>query len=226
LWTLKRKPAPIQPVLTRLTSDSGWTSRPALSPDGKLVAYTSDRGSDHLNIWVRQIAGGDSMVTHEDDGASEPFFSPDSSKIVFRSERDGGGVYVVSALGGEASVVAKGGRAPRFSPDGAWIVFGPPCAGMREEYIQVMPTAGGEPRRLGADLNFACHPVWSPDGRSVLALGSKGPPELDTVEWWIAYTFPTLAPRDNISPRKADRWGCLKRSGGCRNPSLVECRDR
>ena len=31
LWSLKRKPAPIQPVLTRLTSDSGWTSRPALS---------------------------------------------------------------------------------------------------------------------------------------------------------------------------------------------------
>ncbi len=95
-WWLTRqgKPAGEHLKLTRLTADAGLTIDPALSPDGKLVAYASDRGGEgNLDIWVQQISDGKSrrLTRHEADDR-EPAFSPDGSSIVFRSERDGGGI--------------------------------------------------------------------------------------------------------------------------------------
>ena len=56
LWFARSSP-PSQPLkLTRLTSDLGLTYQPALSSDGTLVAYASDRsGEGNLDIWVKQV---------------------------------------------------------------------------------------------------------------------------------------------------------------------------
>ncbi len=43
----------------RLTADSGLTRDPAYWPEGKLVAYASDRAGDHLDIWVQHLQGGE-----------------------------------------------------------------------------------------------------------------------------------------------------------------------
>jgi Tol biopolymer transport system component len=60
-WWWRRSSTPNQgPILTRLTSDSGLTTDPAISRDGKLLAYASDRGgAGNLDIWVQQIPGGE-----------------------------------------------------------------------------------------------------------------------------------------------------------------------
>jgi serine/threonine protein kinase len=64
-WWLTRAPRPAPAptlILTRLTSDSGLTTDPALSPDGKLLTYASDRsGEGHLDIYVRQVGGGEPL---------------------------------------------------------------------------------------------------------------------------------------------------------------------
>src|SRR5262245_24824100 len=74
--------------LTRVTSDSGLTAYPALSRDGKLLAYASDRAGGVMNIWVQQVAGGDPVrVTDGPTDDTEPVFSPDGTAIAFRSER-------------------------------------------------------------------------------------------------------------------------------------------
>ncbi|MDQ2900302.1 MAG: winged helix-turn-helix domain-containing protein [Acidobacteriota bacterium] len=87
----------------QITRDPGLATDPAVSPDGKLLAYASDRGAQNLNVWVRQLAPGGKAVqlTHEDSDAHQPWFSPDGTTIVYRSERDGGGLYVIPSIGGE-----------------------------------------------------------------------------------------------------------------------------
>ncbi|PYR29142.1 MAG: hypothetical protein DMF92_12545, partial [Acidobacteria bacterium] len=122
-WWIARTETPgtaAEAPLLHLTSDGGLTTDPALSPDGKLVVYASDRaGGDNLDLWVQQIGGGAPFrLTFDPADEYEPSFSPDGARIVFRSERDGGGVYVMPALGGEPRLIAKTGRQPRFSRDG------------------------------------------------------------------------------------------------------------
>ena len=158
-------------LLTKLTTDASLTAFPALSRDGKLVAYASDRqGLGNLDIWVQQTAGGRGLRL-TDDGADEyePVFSPDGTRIAFRSNRDGGGIYVVSVLGGQPTLIAPEGRRPRFSPDGKslayWVGF-EHCVG--DTYV--MPLVGGSPRKISLreQQEQTRSPVWSPDGQRLL----------------------------------------------------------
>jgi len=166
------------PKITRLTTDSGLTAYPSLSPDGKLVAYASDRDSDgNLDIWVQQTSGGNPIrLTTNGADDLEPSFSPDGSRIAFRSERDGGGVYVVPTLGGVEQRRADLGRSPRFSPDGRWIAY---WVGDQSYYgrrrIFVIPANGGQPRQIQPDFFTASRPVWSPDGKHLLFRGARDP---------------------------------------------------
>jgi Tol biopolymer transport system component/DNA-binding winged helix-turn-helix (wHTH) protein len=187
--------------LTRLTADSGLTTDPAISPDGKLVAYASDRaGGQSLDIWVQQIASGGQAIqlTKDEADEHEPSFSPDGTAVVYRSEQRGGGIYVVPALGGQPAFIARNGRNPRFSPVGKWIAYwdgmyiGSPLGGGFGGTIYVVPAGGGQSQQLSGGLVLASHPVWSPDGRQILVFGSKVPagslplgPAKPAADWWI-----------------------------------------
>lgn len=121
------KTQPGQADLVQLTSDAGLTMDPAVSPDGRLLTYASDRADGrNLNIWIQQLGEGGSaaQLTHLDTDASEPSFSPDGSKIVFRSRENGGGIYAIATIGGEPTRLAPGGQNPHFSPDGQWMRIG------------------------------------------------------------------------------------------------------
>lgn len=178
-----------------LTLDSGFSGFPTLAPRGDLMAYASDRGErGDLDIWVQQTSGGQPLrLTDHPADDWFPSFSADGSKIAFRSERDGGGVYVTDALavGGEPRRVADNGFAPKFSPDGQWIVFIVIPASLEYRHFKtfLVSPKGGQPRPIlqGFGFDFIAHGaslVWSPDSRSLLFCGR---PENDpqATDWWV-----------------------------------------
>jgi serine/threonine protein kinase len=185
LGTHERPPESDPPLaLKRLTSDSGLTTDPALSPDGKMLAYASDRsGEGKLDIWVQQVAGGPPFrLTRNNADNGQPSFSPDGSTIAFRSERDGGGVYVVSAMGGEERLIARSGYRPRFSPKSDEIAY---SGGINFGQLFTVSTgktylvssAGGLSRQFQPGFAEARCPVWSPDGKYILFIGGEKPSE-------------------------------------------------
>jgi Tol biopolymer transport system component len=196
-WALRRSSetttdAAPAATLTRLTYDSGVTSMPALSPDGRLLAYSSDRaGRGDRDIWIQQTDGGVPLrLTDDSADDTQPDFSPDGREIVFRSERGGGGIFVVSALGGPARLIVAGGRQPRFSPDGSRIAYtlgqfrGTPSS--TQSALNVLSLAGGAPTRLLPDFVAVFAPVWSPDGHSLLAIARHdvASPLSESLDWW------------------------------------------
>ena len=214
LWFLHRS-QPGETELFKLTDDTGLTISPAVSPDGKLLAYASDRGSTGgLNIWIQQLGSGASSVqlTHGID-AGEPTFSPDGASIAFSSRKDKGGIYLVPVIGGETAHLTPTGRTPRFSPDGRWVAycmtggFGVIPATNAFGTIYVVPTSGGLPKRLGLDLLAAGGPVWSPNSKHLLVYV---PPRYgfswDDADWW-------LLSLDRTSSRRTGDFRALQQQG-------------
>jgi len=118
-----------------------------------------------------------------------PSFSPDGGQIAFFSLREGGGIYLIPALGGQERLLVRGGAQPRFSPDGRWIAYsaasGAAAAGLAESKVFVMPVGGGAPKRIAADIPFTGWPVWSPDGRRLLVLGGERSDHA-SLDFWLA----------------------------------------
>jgi Tol biopolymer transport system component len=183
-------------TLTRITADAGLSMNPALSRDGKLLAYASDRASEgNLDIWVRQMAGGEPLrLTSDAADDHEPSFSPDGTKVVYRSEREGGGIYVVSAFGGDERLIIPHGHWPRFSPDGTLIAC---VLGATRNVTSgwgtaaLVPAAGGTPREIESMKDGYTTPIWSPDGRHVLFVGDYS---MDSkFDWWVVDASDTVS---------------------------------
>ena len=178
-------------VLRQVTNTGGLSDYPALSRDGNLLAFASDRNeAGNLDIWVQQIGGRDPIrLTTDEADDSEPAISADGARVAFRSERSGGGIYVAPSLGGDAALLAPRGRGPRFSPDGRWIAYweGRESADLLPgtARVFVIESGGGQARQIGADLAAALYPVWSPAGDEVLVLGrAAGSGAGGGTDWW------------------------------------------
>lgn len=187
-------PSPVRPPwkLTKVTSDAGWFDSPALSRDGKLIAYSAERAGAR-DLYIKQVAGGQPIrLTFDGAGNTTPDFSPDASKIVFHSDRNGGGVYEMPAFGGEARLLARGGLRPKYSPDGTQVAYWigetnvavtVPGSGT----VWVVSSSGGQPLRAGSGFATARSPIWSPDGRRLLIVGYNSDQVFQgsALDWWI-----------------------------------------
>jgi len=122
LWIYKRSETPGPPpqrMLTRITFDDGLQSEPTWSPDGRYIAYSSDRRGK-FDIWVQQVSGGNPVQITKRNGKNwQPDWSPSGKYIAYRSEDGEGGLYVAPALGGAGleRKISSFGYFPRWSPD-------------------------------------------------------------------------------------------------------------
>ncbi|HWN42548.1 MAG TPA: protein kinase [Thermoanaerobaculia bacterium] len=120
---LLRRPEPtrVQPVFSRVTDQEGREVYPSLAPDGLSFVYAKADLSGQKDILLQSIGvEGEPLNLTEGSEAddSQPAISPDGRWIAFRSEREGGGIYITSVEGGLARRIADVGYNPAWSPDG------------------------------------------------------------------------------------------------------------
>ena len=123
-----RSDAPPMTLLT-VTSFPGAEGMPSLSPDGNFVAFTwtGPVSTATANVWVKAV-GSDALRRLTDTPQMHealPAWSPDGSQIAFyRQDAEGNkGVFLISTLGGQETMVAPRGGHPAWTPDGQSLVM-------------------------------------------------------------------------------------------------------
>jgi DNA-binding winged helix-turn-helix (wHTH) protein len=163
-----------QRTLTRLTFDDGLQIGATWSPDGRFIAYSSNRGGK-FDIWVQQVSGGDPVqITKGPSHNWQPDWSPDGKFIAYRSENGDGGLFVVPALGGEGLErrIAPFGYYPRWSPDSLQILFQTTQLAVGNRFY-IANLSGSPPhevfRGLFPDSVPSVSAAWHPDGKRITA---------------------------------------------------------
>jgi eukaryotic-like serine/threonine-protein kinase len=145
------------------------------SPDGRSIAFVASTPDGRRRLWVRRLDSLSAQFLNGTDGASYPFWSPDSAFVGFFSDQK---LKKVPASGGEVVTLSD---AP-FAAGGAWsqagIVFAPTLQGA----LLRIPDSGGSAvpaTALAAERHERTHrwPFFLPDGRRFLYLSNEeGPP--------------------------------------------------
>ena len=172
-WRMDRNPngrAFQQP--RKLEGSTRLDRHPRISPDGKRIAFQSDR-TGFLEIWISDMDGKNAFQLTSFAGplTGSPNWSPDSRTVVFESREEGRSAIFSSdaAPGARASRLTTGSASefmPAFSPDEIDLLQ---FESIRSFAIWRIPAAGGAPELFLDRPDFG--PVSSPDGRYLYVIG-------------------------------------------------------
>jgi Tol biopolymer transport system component len=169
--------------LERVTWKSAATFWPALSSDGRLLAYVSDGGRDDTppQIWLHQIGGSATCITRDACERSHLAFSADDTRLVFTaSDATGSSVYSMPTLGGEPRLLKRAAAGGRPSPDGKWLAY---IALDEPGGIRITSMTSAVERTIGPELIDVSFVIWSPDSTHVLVQAHADP--ATETDYWI-----------------------------------------
>ncbi len=158
-------------------TESFWRDQnPRWSPNGKWIAFISDR-SGREEIWIADERGRNLKQLSDADCDKGSFvWAPDSTSIAWSgSDRQ---LRLVNLESGQTRVLVTGEAGPisnpQFSPDGKWISYSKPDAALRS-HVYVREVANGAERRVEMESFLTSTGArWTADGKKLLLLGGTG----------------------------------------------------
>jgi len=158
-------------LFERLTDFSGMEESPAISPDGKSVAFVAD-STGSRQIWIRLLAGGvPFQLTHDAVDHFSPRWSPDSASLFYYTPPGDGSheatIWEISALGGTPRRLIAGLSEVDPSHDGKSLAFFRLGSG-QIELVRTDRDASHPQVLAQFPPRTACRqPRWSPDDSSI-----------------------------------------------------------
>jgi len=147
-----------QKRLTPFKNNDGF---PSWSPDGKQIAFCSNRNGN-MDIFVMNADGSDvRRLTTNEANDSVPTWSPGGKQIAFTSFRESGTAFTVNADGTQESSLAVRGRPLAWSPDGHSLLI------EKDGQLVLAGADGRNPKELTPEGQPALDGEFSPDGKAV-----------------------------------------------------------
>ena len=163
IWRFEGNAAP-----QRLASSTRGETDPHFSPDGRRIAFITNRSGKGSELWVADRDGTNPVRLTEGAGRQlgSPRWSPDGRWIAFDAAGEDGhwDIYLIDAAGGQPRRLTPESseeNLPRWSHDGKWIYFASDRSGRYE--VWRTPAAGGASVQITHDGGFEA--AESPDGK-------------------------------------------------------------
>jgi Tol biopolymer transport system component/DNA-binding winged helix-turn-helix (wHTH) protein len=203
-------------ILVSSTSDTDQGPGPQFSPDGKKLAYMSDRAGT-MEIWISNRDGSSPYQLTAVGVAGTPRWSPDSQWIAFDAHTpDGPRVLSINVSGGAPTVLTPEkfeSQVPSWSRDGKWVYFGSPRSGTEE--VWKVPATGGIPIQVTHHGGHAA--LESPDGKTLYYSKDPRPqPEI----WQVPVAGGEETPVPLVRPGTWASWQVVDRGIIFVGPSL------
>ena len=170
-------------VVRDLTNSSGVADRsPTWSPDGKWVAYWSDRtGEYELTVRPADGTGAERTVTRMGPGFRyTPFWSPDSKRIAFIDQAMR--MHVLDVASGADRVIDHANYfsqgplstwTPSWSPDSRWLAYTNDLASQRL-VVRLYDSRTGDVKQATSGFYSSFAPAFDPDGKYLYFLSNRG----------------------------------------------------